>query len=400
MKKKIALLLAIVMLAMTILAACGAEHGVSREASDGEISSGEISGEAMLAPLVSDSASATASASESESPLEPSTAVNGEASSRETSSGKTERESQPSEPEATTASTTAPMSLSESASPQPAITSTPEATPTMEEIIDANIGIITGDASQRMIMHESELIDAHPDEFAEIVEFGEAALPYLDTIIAGKEADIEGSESRAIISFAAKYAIQPELFDRVFPSPDGKCVLKAPIYTFMDMFGTVDSGPINNKAIFVEAEKNVMVCEIGLDINTIDFLEADWSANSRFVAITHHFKRYTSVAIIDTQAFSSIVIPKADELIDYFGAEAAPFFEPEPFWQFYYFSEWVSNSCVKINFFWPGQGPGGEYDDPYYYATLSGWYEYDLGDDTIIAADFSPNRPWEHARAE
>ena len=71
--------------------------------------------------------------------------------------------------------------------------------------------------------------DSRPDEFNSIVALGETALPYLEVITKNTEFS---NYFRSMTATFARHAIKPELYDLVFPSPDGKYEVRASICDF------------------------------------------------------------------------------------------------------------------------------------------------------------------------
>ena len=386
MKKRIALLLAVVILAMAILAACGAERGVGSEASDetsdGEEKSGEISGEAKNGEAES----------ESLPPFEPADPI-GEDTDAEISGGSGEPTANPtgeSDNGAELPASSVPISPSESASPQPDITATPEATPTMAEIIDANIGIIIGDASWRVIMHESVLIDAHHDEFAEIVAFGETALPYLENAfrVGGDNwTDSDYYYLYGVIACAAAYAIKPELYDIMSVSPNGKYMLKAPAYSFIGIYGTGSAGVEYNIIHLIDRATGSTIWSG--DVNASGFpswprVMMYWTSDSRYAAIAHYYYRLNgAVDVLDVKTLEYIAMPGSNELKELVTAEDKAFFDfiYEGF-EWYTFLGWETDEQIRINYRFVDQ----ELFD------FENWYTYDLASKEIVGFHYEVER--------
>jgi hypothetical protein len=161
-------------------------------------------------------------------------------------------------------------------------------------LINKNLDIILTDYKS----DEQKNIDAHPNEFAEIIALGEAALPYLNDIVK-KFNDYYFSKDyyntyRCVMAMKAAYTSKPELYDIDYPSPDGKYILKAGIYSFLDY--------IYNSTVQLEKNISIIDCETGnvLFLSNMIYtnLSVGWSLDSRYAIISSgHFRYFTEISI-------------------------------------------------------------------------------------------------------
>jgi hypothetical protein len=236
----------------------------------------------------------------------------------------------------------------EEPSPEPSPALSPEpneprpVAESLEDMINRNIGIITHGASLHSVSNDIEnrfehgLLDAHPDAFAEIVALGEAALPYLEGIGSGG--------LRRVIARAAIYAINPEPYDLISMSPDGKHTIKSTVLSFT-AFGITYDGVIYDPALLIDNTTGEVIWR---DEYSSYGYHVNWSPDSQYAAITFPTRRTCRVSILDTQTLEYITPPHFSELYDVIDVYALL---SEYYWQeYFYFSEWVTDNKAKIGF--------------------------------------------------
>lgn len=94
---------------------------------------------------------------------------------------------------------------------------------TMEETIRADLAILA--RVNWGGCNADNCIDTYPDAYAQIISFGDDALPLLDAISAGNAEDFaaEADDVRQFqyMARAIRYRLHPEVYDRFYDSPDG-----------------------------------------------------------------------------------------------------------------------------------------------------------------------------------
>ncbi|MCL1859031.1 MAG: hypothetical protein FWF92_07325 [Oscillospiraceae bacterium] len=235
-------------------------------------------------------------------------------------------------------------------------------------LIDKNLDVMIEHAEY--FSYESDLIDAHPDEFAEIVALGENALPYLDEIIKNSE----NFSPRKSIAMYAQYATKPELYDLVFPSPDGKYLVKATVYSFM---GVGSVGNLYNVYLLDRLTDSVI-----FDLNDIVIgVKIEWSPDSRYFAISHHVSWVSATNVFDTQTGNYINLPQLNELKEVIKETLSNFYCDR---EYFDFEKWISDDTIKIKVFLRIY----DVDQPRIF-DFDGWYIYDLTEEKIADMDYS-----------
>ena len=145
-----------------------------------------------------------------------------------------------------------------------------------------------------------EYISAHPEEFAAIVALGEDAIPYLDNESTGiKSYDSSPENIRRIIAMEAKYAIKPELYDLVYPSPDGKTELKLSPCSFDTLTDPFDG--INYTVYITDCETGKSLIPEGEEVLAMgNYRQVIWSPDSKYAAVTRdHRHDFADIIVFD-----------------------------------------------------------------------------------------------------
>lgn len=250
----------------------------------------------------------------------------------------------------------------------------------IETLINKNLDIILAETSNDYhVNHESELINAYPSEFAQIINLGEAALPYLEKIPYTTENPLRGIIARAI-----QYAINPNIYDLVFPSPDGKHYIKGNIYSFItydDFFNSPTYGDIQ----LIECSTDSVIWKEKIDMLN---LSAYWSPNSHYAAITYNFHWISYTNILDVKNRNYIHLPRINDLINFL-SDDVPILDT--YWREYFdFAEWISSDVVKIYF-----TIKDHLDNPLPHEfIMTGWYIYNLSEKNIIKVSYNIESPY------
>jgi len=258
-------------------------------------------------------------------------------------------------------------------------------------LIDKNLDIIltgeTGEINDTFFYKECEFIDAHPNEFAQIVALGEQALPYLDNI--GKSFDCNSdwkTQYRCLMAMYAQYAIKPELYDLVFPSPDGKYAVKASVSSFfglLDPFMGIDYCDVR----IIDYAIGAVLLDEDVTYNNI---KVDWSPDSRYAAVSQGIQRYGQrMYVFDIRNVTFITLPYdeiaatiRDDLLDE-GVLKKTIYTDELIYYYsfrLYFDEWIAED-IKIGIELIISASNG--------GIISGWYSYDLIESKIVAIKFN-----------
>ena len=240
----------------------------------------------------------------------------------------------------------------------------------IKELIDRNLDIIISDT--KAYLSEKEFIEAHPDEFDNIVALGEDALPYLDEIGDGIDT-ISGDGSlkekyRCIVAMAAAYRIKPELYDFVSPSPDGSYSIKASDCIFFSLLDGASEARYGKVSVIDNVTDAVIA-----DFNNYGNVDAVWSADSRYAAISLLVNDAGTLKIFDTAGRKFLSLP-LDEIVNFFEND-----QPFPTEIHYYYFEyeslfflgWEADDQLKVGI----RLDAGESYDP---DSITGWYIYDL----------------------
>jgi len=268
------------------------------------------------------------------------------------------------------------------------VETTAEPTTTTNEIIELihrNLNIIANGASYFKVARDFEnryehgLINAHPDEFSEIVALGEVALPYLDEILRTSDDILHW-----ILTMATKYTIKPELYDLIFESLDGKYTMIANVYTFTSLYGT------GNYTAFYENIRlidRITDSTIWTDSDVLNLreiypfeiypfeLSVSWSPDILYAAVTYNFHGISYTNILNIQTLEYIILPRTKDLAEFFGDEVPePVYANGNYWrEAVKFKEWVAENKVKIRFWAAGDLK----------FIIEGWYIYDLCENII-----------------
>ncbi|MGL5434025.1 MAG: hypothetical protein ACRDBO_01325 [Lachnospiraceae bacterium] len=217
------------------------------------------------------------------------------------------------------------------------------------------------------------------NELYGIVALGEKALPFLGLI-----ADISENISwypdikieQRLWAVQAIYAINPEIYDLSFISPDGKYTIKLPVESFESFF---NYGRSYNDVQIIENFTNKIVYTTTMNkafnIGGLFSPKLNWSTNSKFAIIDCCGRRSGSVMAIDIQAKDYICLPGKEDAINYAfpGEDIDSILTVPRCW--FSFNSWVSDEIVKIEFYVSIINEDEE---------LSGWYTYDLNQRKII----------------
>ena len=247
----------------------------------------------------------------------------------------------------------------------------------IEAIIDENLDILASDKYNASSY--KEIVEAHPEEFEKLISLGDAALPYLKEI--GNRYKSVGEDTsgnlRCFIAMAAAYAIDPDSYDRVYPSPDWQFAIKATVSSFEGL-----TDPFAGTAYDLTLVKT----ETGEALATSDeaccFSKIQWSPDSKYASFADSYRHwYTYLYIFDTENSIFYALPKKRELEDFLGAKLESTDENDhSFVNLHcYIEEW-KNDSVRVQIALEGSAGGGEF---------VGWYLYDLAAREISSAEFT-----------
>ncbi|MDD4474437.1 MAG: hypothetical protein PHV95_01425 [Eubacteriales bacterium] len=211
---------------------------------------------------------------------------------------------------------------------------------------------------------EKELMAEFPDEFAAIVSFGEKAFPALDEIAN----DRESYGIKSAFAHYIKQAIKPELYARVFKSPDGKFAIKAVVDTFINM------SSIGEVYYFELIDCKTNTTLIVLKDNYYKFT-VQWSPDNRYASIEYGSSFFYITDVIDFQELKTIKLPDAKEVESIVQNKFNNDYNVYSDFFGFTHNQWVDDNKIKINI---------ELRSPPEY---EGWYIYDLVKKEIVEID-------------
>lgn len=181
----------------------------------------------------------------------------------------------------------------------------------IEEIVDRNLEILVPCVDS--FATEWEYIDAAPEAFDAIIALGQTALPYLTDL--GKNVQMYDSSPenyQRILARYAAYTIQPERYNLMYPSPDGKCVLTWEPVTFMTMVDPFMGTTYKVSVIDVETSEVLVAGKIvPPDVEASHY----WSPDSRYVAVSVGYRHsFRDVYVFDTVGAECIRLPNEEDL--------------------------------------------------------------------------------------
>ena len=178
---------------------------------------------------------------------------------------------------------------------------------------------------------------------------------------------------------AAAYAIKPELYDQVFPSPDGNYVLKATVksfFTLIDPFAGV-----SYKLSVVDKNNSILIHEDGgysiTDLTGNECLE--WSPDSRYVFLKQSYRHYyTTISVFSMESNEFFDLPGETQIEELVG-ENLSLYDSELGSELSYFhfaiEEWYNDDIIRVSI--ELSNNAGRYLE-------AGYYQYNLADQQIM----------------
>lgn len=184
-------------------------------------------------------------------------------------------------------------------------------------IVDENLDILMTDSDG--YYSEKEFISAHPDAFDNIIALGNAALPYLKEI--GKRYNFIGEDtsdnSRCFMAKAAEYVIDPDIYDRVFPSPNGQYKIIATVNSFFDLTDPFQGIKYNLNMIKSETNEVLAIADRPYQLYSDLFADANiqWSPDGRYASLKDSYRNmYTYIYIFDAVNSAFYSLPRESEI--------------------------------------------------------------------------------------
>lgn len=259
-------------------------------------------------------------------------------------------------------------------------TTTPTVTPTPNDIklqVKAYLEKLAENNPEELSI---EIDTTKSSEFNQIVALGEDALPYLEIIADRSNENVNWFPKiefeHRLWAVHAIYAINPEVYDLSFLSPDGKYTARLIVNSLSSFY---NHGISFNDVHIVENSTNKIIYTTEMNnsyhLGGLFFPEANWSADSKFVIIDCCGRRSGTVMAIDIIAKNYICLPAADEAINrvYPGEDAESLISVPRLW--FNFESWETEEIVKIDFTVSVINKEDE--------GFSGWYTFDLVKETI-----------------
>ncbi|MBQ2709789.1 MAG: hypothetical protein IJF67_16065 [Clostridia bacterium] len=262
----------------------------------------------------------------------------------------------------------------------PAVETVLPSTDDIPAYIEEHLAILLSDSSS--IRTEKEIIAVNPAAFDAIVALGEKALPYLAEVRKNApltyNADIADVE-RHIVTMAAEYAIEPDLYNKYYPSPDGKRSVKLHIENVSSILSP-EIGLLYGASVIDHASGDVLVAtENAWYSSTVS-----WSDDSRYAVIYEDgFRYFTLPTVLDIERGKVIPLP-----YEHLNALAMEHDSIENFSGFYgthlHITDWPTADTMKVEFtcvlsavYIEGRPHG-----------YTGFYIYDLAAEKIISLEY------------
>jgi len=252
----------------------------------------------------------------------------------------------------------------------------------MIESIKVNLDILAKNDPDDLV-EENGIID--DVLFDEIVAYGEDALPFLKEIADRSVTDIKGYEDpnekieQRRWAVHAIYKTDPDFYDIIVPSPNGKYSLKIPVDSF---WGVFNRGQDYKDITLIEISSNKIILSSEMKNyfeEGVLYPKVNWSEDSRFVVIDCSGRHCGEVQAIDVQAMRNLFLPGIYDILEYIfpTEEMRPLDPAIRFW--FEFKDWESERIAKIDFV------GITVKDR---TDISGWYTYDLLEEKILDLDY------------
>lgn len=254
------------------------------------------------------------------------------------------------------------------------------------KIVDENLDILIN--SNERFYSEEEFISANPESFAEIVNLGEAALPYLEQLSIAEPMNtyrmFTGEISKGMAARIVAYAIKQSLYDVIYTSPDNAYTLRLGVSSFLHMgWGSTIMTAYNQVDIISCADNHTI---FAYDVNQRYYgpytnVSVEWSPDSAYIAIqSSDQKKYLVTDIYDVKGLALIELPSIQELILTMIMPESDASEYDNLYAIdYSVDSWSVDGKVKIKYFFMiGHFEGGQ-----------GYYEYDLTTHDISSVEYT-----------
>lgn len=202
--------------------------------------------------------------------------------------------------------------------PLPAKASAPGLTDEeIKKIVDENLDVLLTDSDG--YYSEKEFISAHPDAFDNIVSLGSTALPYLKEIGSGYSfvgEDTSGN-NRCFMARAAAYVIAPDIYDRAFPSPNGKYSIEAAVNSFFGLTDPFQGIKYNLNMRKSETNEVLAIADKPYQLYSDLFADANiqWSPDGKYASLQDTYRNmYSYIHVFDTENSAFYSLPKEHEI--------------------------------------------------------------------------------------
>ncbi len=195
----------------------------------------------------------------------------------------------------------------------------PDAAPSLSEeeiaaIVDEQLALLVPEA--RKVTSEAEYISKAPEAFDAILALGPDAVPYLEKLASGiAVGDASADNYRRILAKAASYAIAPEHYDVLWPSPDGSLAVKAVPDTFLGM--AEPDGSVGYSLSLIDASNGMIKIPTSLTVSAEALQEgvnAVWSPDGRYAAVHHTGEHGGTVYLFSVEERAFFPLPGKTEL--------------------------------------------------------------------------------------
>lgn len=217
----------------------------------------------------------------------------------------------------------------------------------VEQTVNKNLDILISDIGSSK--KEKDYISAHPEAFEAIVSLGEDALPYLKSAAS----DHNTESDRRKMAMTAAYAIKPELYDLVYPSPDGIHSLVFRVESFFNDGYHKDQVTTYSRADIIENASGKVICSTDIrdsSDNVYQIGSVNWHQNGRYVYYERSaFLISTVTDMIDVKNAVKVNIPSVrNHIIPLLYTDFDP--ATSVGMEYSQIEKWRDDSSVKIKF--------------------------------------------------
>ena len=143
----------------------------------------------------------------------------------------------------------------------------------------------------------------------------------------------------------AIYLLNPEEYDIIVPSPDGKYYLESKASSFIHYTRHAENEISHDTVSLIEAATNTVIWEHELGMFDV---RLRWSPCSRYAAVSSSMRWFSITNILDTETLEYLPTPRVNDILEYL-PDGFPV-RNTYFREHFLVTEWVTDGQVKIYF--------------------------------------------------